>query len=80
MGSMRVSARLDDATASKLARLQRDTGLNVSEIVRKAIDCYYTSVRTNVFAKVGFLGCADGPEGLSDNYKLLLRSPTKNKV
>jgi hypothetical protein len=72
---MRINARLDEDTRRKLAYVERETGWSISEIVRRAIDAYYSHFRTaradpaNALKKSGFIGCADGPPDLSVTYK-----------
>jgi hypothetical protein len=72
---MRINARLDDDTSRKLAYVERETGWSISEIVRRAIDAYYSSFRTvradpaGALRKSGFIGCASGPADLSVTYK-----------
>jgi len=75
IGVMRINARLDDDTGRKLAYVERETGWSISEIVRRAIDAYYSHFKTvradpaNVLRKSGFIGCVDGPADLSVTYK-----------
>jgi hypothetical protein len=72
---MRVNARLDGASGRKLAYLERQTGWSISEIVRKALDAYYSHFKSSkgepraVLERSGFIGCADGPRELSNTYK-----------
>ncbi len=40
MYDMRVNARLDEDSEEKLAYLEKETGLSVSEIMRRAIASY----------------------------------------
>jgi len=75
---MRINARLDDERASKLEYLRATTGQTLSDVVKEAIDHYYAEVSgaavraSEVLARNGFIGCADGDEGLSADYKRLL--------
>ena len=72
---MRINARLDDASSRELSYLERETGWSVSEIVRRAIRSYCTHFKRakadpeNALKRAGFIGCADGPSDLSQNYK-----------
>ena len=75
MYDMRVNARLDEDSEEKLAYLEKETGLSVSEIMRRAIASYYSRLRNDnadpsmALIKAGFVGCGEGPEDLSANYK-----------
>ncbi len=72
---MRINARLNDASNRKLSYLERETGWSISEIVRRAIDAYYTQFKTakgdpaSALEKSGFIGCGEGPSELSTAYK-----------
>jgi len=72
---MRINARLDEDTGRKLAYVKRETGWNISEIVRRAIDAYYSNFKNvkanpaSALKKSGFIGCVDGPADLSVTYK-----------
>jgi len=72
---MRINARLDEDTGRKLAYVERETGWSISEIVRRAIDAYYSNFKTakanpaSALKKSGFIGCVDGPDDLSVMYK-----------
>ncbi len=75
MYDMRVNARLDEDSEEKLAYLEKETGLSVSEIMRRAIASYYSRFRNDnadpamALIKAGFIGCGEGPEDLSTNFK-----------
>lgn len=75
MTAARVNARLDDATAKKLAELRRRTGRSTSEIVRDALDNFYRERVTEdrdaaaILRETGFVASAGGSGGLSTQYK-----------
>jgi hypothetical protein len=82
---MRINARLDEERSRKLDYLMHVTGSGVSEILRRAIDVYYHRVRERddksaaLLTKSGLIGCAEGPEDLSENYKEELLDELKEK-
>ncbi len=75
MYDMRVNARLDEDSEEKLAYLEKEKCLSVSEIMRRAIASYYSRFRNDnadpamALIKAGFIGCGEGPEDLSTNFK-----------
>ena len=75
---MRLSARLDDDSAEKLKQLQASTGLGTGEIVKRAIDLLHRKQTERSRARIDdllssdFVGCAEGPEDLAENYKRYL--------
>jgi hypothetical protein len=72
---MRVNARLEPALAKKLAYLKGKHGETTSAVLKRAIElCYAQEARGSasplaLLERVGFVGCAPGPAGLSTNYK-----------
>ena len=76
---MRISARLDKDRSRKLAFLAAATNLGKTAILQKAIDVYYEKVNTaqrrpaDILNRTGFVGCAEGPEEFSEQYKEDLR-------
>jgi len=76
---MRINARLDSESEERLRCLEKETGLSVSEIVRRAIECFYLTLRSEnadpgrTLMQTGFIGCAEGPSDLSTRYKQALR-------
>lgn len=71
----RVNARLPEDDAKKLAYLAKTERKSVSEIIRTAIQRYYSETKSTEAAaagmlfKTGFVGCAEGDGGLSTTYK-----------
>lgn len=75
-GAKRLNARLDEATASELARLVEQTGHSVTDVIKSAIHNYHLALAEKssrsvfeAFTEAGFIGCADGPADLSTRYK-----------
>lgn len=73
-----VPRGLPAAQGSKLAYLQRSTGLTVDEILQQGIDLVYEEVRGSaedslrVLQESSFIGCGAGPRDLSESYKTYL--------
>jgi hypothetical protein len=71
--SARISARLDDATRSKLENLLAETHKSVTELISEALDLYYqrhrSQVETHNRALLEMAGCIDGPRSLSKHFK-----------
>lgn len=72
---MRINARLDEEHAGKLCFLMKATESTVSDVIKCAIDLYYADLQARqakpaeIWKRSGFIGCAEGPETLSENYK-----------
>jgi hypothetical protein len=71
---MRISARLDNSLADKVKHLVRVRREKISDIVKASLEQYYESCMQQqnsalILEKTGFIGCAEGPEDFSDNYK-----------
>ena len=72
---MRVNARLDDKRAEKLKQLQSLTGQSASDVLKRALDLMYArqvadaSDKLDALLSSDFIGCANGPEDLADQYK-----------
>lgn len=70
---MRVS--LDDERTEKLKQLQSLTGQSASDVLKRAIDLMYARQaarargRLDALLSSDFVGCAEGPEDLADQYK-----------
>jgi len=76
----RLDMPVDEELARKLDALRDLTGQTTGELVRAALELYYDRVRQGAGAyrqleDVGFIGCAEGPEDLSENYKAALSDP-----
>ncbi|HZF33093.1 MAG TPA: ribbon-helix-helix domain-containing protein [Candidatus Angelobacter sp.] len=71
----RVNARLPEDDAKKLAYLSKAEGKSVSEIIRAAIQRYYSETKsteaaaTGILFRTGFVGCVAGDGDLSATYK-----------
>ncbi len=82
---MRVNARLDKGYEEKLRFLLEHTGANMTQLIRQAIDLYFSKVKQEnpaaqqVLRKNGFVGCASGPRHLAENSKQHLRTILEQK-
>jgi predicted transcriptional regulator len=72
---MRINAHLDDQYTEKLEYLKKARRQSTTEVIKQAIDVLYEKTHTQQGDKVkallesDFIGCAEGPEDLSSNYK-----------
>ena len=82
---MRINARLDDDYAKKLEYLKKQNQLSTTEIVKQAIDLLYLKSKARPHEKIkallesDFIGCSEGPEDLSTNYKQYLSESLAEK-
>lgn len=73
--SRRINARVPESIADKLEELLQLSDDNLSEIIVKSIENYYSAVlreRTNpskILRQNKFIGAASGPSDLADRYK-----------
>jgi len=71
----RVNARLPEDDAKKLTYLAKAERKSVSEIIRAAIQRYYSEKKSaeagaaGMLFKTGFVGCGEGDGTLSTTYK-----------
>lgn len=76
--STRINARLSPELARKSAYLEKRLNLTTTEVIEQAIERYYAEVvdeasgAQEILARTGFVGCAEGPAGLSRTYKAAL--------
>ncbi|NCA90401.1 MAG: CopG family transcriptional regulator [Gammaproteobacteria bacterium] len=83
---MRVNARLDDAHARKLDELCQRTGCSRTEVLRAAIDRYYSEEATeprsaaDILRENAFIGCGDADPELAREYKQRLTECLANKT
>ena len=72
---MDINVSLDERAEKHLAFVQSATQQRVSDIVSHALDLYYRQledqqgVGTRMLMESDFIGCAEGPENLSADYK-----------
>lgn len=82
---MRISTNLDEDHVRKLEQLKRQSRLNTTQVVKRAIDLLYEQTNTSPEAKLkallesDFIGCAEGPADLSENYKQYLTEDLTEK-
>lgn len=74
--AVRINARLDPQTASELESLVRAGDTTVTEVIKRAIHCYFEAQQdqpgrsaAQLLRSVGLIGCADGPTDLAGRYK-----------
>ncbi|MFZ1538770.1 MAG: ribbon-helix-helix domain-containing protein [Chromatiaceae bacterium] len=83
---MRVNARLDEAHARKLDELCQRTGGSRTEVLRAAIDRYYTQeaaeprCAADILRQNAFIGCGDTTPELARDYKQGLSESLANKT
>ena len=72
---MRINARLDDEHMEKLEFLKNKDHLSTTDVLKQAIDVLYEQRKMQNRSKLqqllqsDFIGCAEGPEDLSERYK-----------
>jgi len=75
---MRINARLDEQAEKQLAFIRSATRQSITEIIKRSLDLYYQQLNdqkgigTRKFMHSDFIGCAEGPEDLSADYKRYL--------
>ena len=71
----RINARLDKELARKVSLVQKRTRRSLSLIVQESLTRYCDAELgeggepLSILKSAGFVGCADGPEALSTDYK-----------
>lgn len=84
---MKINAELDGQSEKDLLFIQEQTGETVTRIIKELLAEKAESLRqkTRTGAKMkallesDFVGCAEGPEDLSENYKDYLYNGLKEK-
>jgi hypothetical protein len=82
---MRINARLDEESTESLKILKNSTGLTTTQIVKEALACYYRHKLKDQkkgiqrLLESDFVGCGEGPEDLSENYKAYLAESLAEK-
>lgn len=76
---VRVNARLDPASAEKLQAIMHLTGKSVTEVLKAAVELYFSGLEAQqrpgaqeLALRVGLVGCGEGPGDLSSRYKAYL--------
>jgi hypothetical protein len=73
--SKRINARLDDDLARRVHLVRRRKRRSVSQIVQESLRRYCDQELGEageplaILESAGFIGCAEGPAGLSSEYK-----------
>lgn len=74
----RINARVEQEYLDKLEVLKNQQQSSITQVLKLAIDEYYAShmsaasSQREALLKGGFIGCAEGDEGLSESYKARL--------
>jgi S-ribosylhomocysteine lyase LuxS involved in autoinducer biosynthesis len=75
MNELRINARLDEKAANDLKFLKDSTDTTNTEALKAALHFYAEHLRNEAqrskqaLLDSGFIGCFEGPEDLSTNYK-----------
>lgn len=81
----RINARVEQEYLDKLEVLKNQQQSSITQVLKQAIDEYYASQMSAAASqraallKGGFIGCAEGDEGLSESYKTLLTESVGTK-
>jgi hypothetical protein len=82
----RINARIPESIADKLEELLQLSDDNLSEIIVKSIENYYSSMLGSktkpgkVLRQNRFIGVASGPADLAENYKDYLNETLSEKI
>ena len=82
----RINARLDEALARNVALVCKRTHRTLSQVVQASLARYCDEELRGggeplaILKSAGFVGCADGPEDLSEAYKAELNRSLGRKV
>ncbi|WP_334168709.1 hypothetical protein [Methylobacter sp.] len=84
---MRINARLDEHSEKNLEFIKQVTGENVTQIIKDLLEERAQQLRQQnkpgsklkALLESDFVGCAEGPEDLSANYKDYLYQGLKEK-
>ena len=84
---MRINARLDQQSEQNLLFIKEKTGETVTQIIKELLtekaqalkDKQKPGSKMQALLKSDFVGCAEGPEDLSTNYKEYFYQGIKEK-
>ena len=84
---MRINARLDERSEENLEFIKEVTGENVTRIIKDLLEERARQLRQKnkpgskmkALLESDFVGCAEGPEDLSTNYKEYIYQGLKEK-
>ncbi|HVX96037.1 MAG TPA: ribbon-helix-helix domain-containing protein [Polyangia bacterium] len=79
----RINARLDADLARKIEAMRKRTGQSTTDILKASLESYYVTVMEKArpaAALADFIGCAEGPDDLSTNYKAELTKSLRRKT
>jgi hypothetical protein len=85
--AMRINARLDERSEENLEFIKQVTGENVTRIIKDLLEERARQLRQKnkpgskfkALLESDFVGCAEGPEDLSTNYKEYIYQGLKEK-
>ena len=72
---MRINARIDEKQLQQLEQIKKQEQITTTQVVKRALDHYFQHQKSKKQLKIekllisDFIGCAEGPADLSDNYK-----------
>lgn len=72
---MRINARIDEKQVKQLEHIKQREQITTTQVVKRALDLYFQQHKVKKRLKIEqllsseFVGCAEGPADLSDNYK-----------
>ncbi len=81
--TLRLNARVDPELARKVKYLEERTGSSTTEVLKASLEAYYARVLENESPALllkDFVGCAEGPSGLSSSYKTQLTDSLARKT
>lgn len=84
---MRINARLDEQSEQDLLFIKEKTGETVTQIIKELLTAKAETLRAKhqpgskmqALLQSDFIGCAEGPEDLSVNYKKYFYQRIKEK-
>lgn len=82
---MRINARIEEEQAKKLESLKQTEHMTTTQVVKQALDYYFEHKKLKHKSGIqqlldsNFIGCAEGPEDLSENYKEYLAQSLEQK-
>lgn len=84
---MRINARLDEQSEQDLLFIKEQTGETVTQIIKELLADKAEALRQEkrpgakmkALLESDFVGCAEGPEDLSENYKEYIYRGWKEK-
>ncbi len=72
---MRINARISDQQVEQLEQIKKKQHLSTTQVIRRALSLYFQHQQNSEKSKItrlldsDFIGCTEGAEDLSENYK-----------